>query len=558
MKINLLLKRLLPCVAGAAIISTSYVLAADVTVNAGETYTAPGGNSTSANQDNLTVNGGTITFAHSPADPGHLEGNIELNNGSTLEVGTGNTGVLWTNNDINTFNVSGDIYKTGDGTLRIDRTIISDGESTLNIQGGTVDFGDNTNDNAPLGFTHVRVGAGATFNWTHSGIEVGSFSLEGGTFKHSGQNSVATTISELSVTADSNFEVQATGTYNISKLTNANASNLNFTGSDVQLNFNVNTIENFAGSISATSLYHDISIKNINQSAGKTVTITDADGIEASEGLIMQGGGTAYIYSDLSVSGGELKVSEGSLVLGGATTSASNVVGSNGGRISLNTSNSRLSIDGGIYSLSATASSLSAAGGSISGTSYELSSNTIEGATLTSINITVNDAEQLTLRNVILDSSTSITLGAGSTFGIEDAQLTGLSVSDIGTTEGVFETGVQTYSISGISDILQGQANKGTLTLNLDILGNFEDPSISGKIFAFNIDDALIDSVSDLVESGWYGDIELIINGNTYSVLGVTEGINTGNIMFYIPEPSTATLSLLALAGLLARRRRKA
>ncbi len=43
----------------------------------------------------------------------------------------------------------------------------------------------------------------------------------------------------------------------------------------------------------------------------------------------------------------------------------------------------------------------------------------------------------------------------------------------------------------------------------------------------------------------------------TGSALGATATDVGNNLVFYIPEPSTATMSLLALAGLLARRRRK-
>ncbi len=52
-------------------------------------------------------------------------------------------------------------------------------------------------------------------------------------------------------------------------------------------------------------------------------------------------------------------------------------------------------------------------------------------------------------------------------------------------------------------------------------------------------------------------DIELIINGYMYDVMDI-DTLADGRVYFLIPEPSTATLSLLALSALLMRRRRAA
>ncbi len=57
---------------------------------------------------------------------------------------------------------------------------------------------------------------------------------------------------------------------------------------------------------------------------------------------------------------------------------------------------------------------------------------------------------------------------------------------------------------------------------------------------------------------GWYGNVQIIAGAGEAAIFakGVTTSAN-GHLLFYIPEPSTATLSLLALTGLLARRRRQ-
>jgi hypothetical protein len=114
-----------------------------------------------------------------------------------------------------------------------------------------------------------------------------------------------------------------------------------------------------------------------------------------------------------------------------------------------------------------------------------------------------------------------------------------------------------------------------TLTVNADLLGY--DFTENGAIIIPGIDgDIMKDilSLTNLPEDGMVGITLQGIDGETLSAsadgqigflgkdgVSVYYGENVGGAWQYqvnfIPEPTTATLSLLALAGLAARRRRK-
>ncbi len=102
---------------------------------------------------------------------------------------------------------------------------------------------------------------------------------------------------------------------------------------------------------------------------------------------------------------------------------------------------------------------------------------------------------------------------------------------------------------------------EGTLTVNL-MLTDAEYAEFTSYIDDDLVGFELLNGVT-LGAGTWYNNVTFNINdasGNasqSWNALGQITQAN-GNIMFYIPEPSTATLSLLALAGLLARRRRTA
>ncbi len=126
------------------------------------------------------------------------------------------------------------------------------------------------------------------------------------------------------------------------------------------------------------------------------------------------------------------------------------------------------------------------------------------------------------------------------------------------TTEG--GSADRVYSLTGIT-IAEGMVND-SLTLVLDMsaeqLNLFKLAYTAGNIIGFEL---LGVSLAEFLASGIdYSDIMLKIGEAEYQVYGVSSitalGGGGSHAIFYIPEPSTSALSLLALGGLLLRRRR--
>ncbi len=183
----------------------------------------------------------------------------------------------------------------------------------------------------------------------------------------------------------------------------------------------------------------------------------------------------------------------------------------------------------------------------IKDTSADLSALAIgSGATLALANGTY------TMKNSTANLS-ALTIGSDATLKLESSTLTGLTIS--GPTTESFTTSEATtadsaiYTLSGIAGLIANAT--GSLTLDLGPLADFD---ISKGITGFEIE-----GLSALPSSLGYNNIILNINGSSYNVEGANAGlVGSTNIVLYIPEPSTATLSLLSLTGLVLRRRRKA
>ncbi len=95
--------------------------------------------------------------------------------------------------------------------------------------------------------------------------------------------------------------------------------------------------------------------------------------------------------------------------------------------------------------------------------------------------------------------------------------------------------------------------------------GGNGQPGVAGMTITLDVDTTgsvitlgMTNGTTSIIETGYVvklADVKLLDGSATGSNQGVT-GISNASIT-YIPEPATATLSLLALAGLAARRRRK-
>ncbi|MBQ8243207.1 MAG: PEP-CTERM sorting domain-containing protein [Bacteroidaceae bacterium] len=103
---------------------------------------------------------------------------------------------------------------------------------------------------------------------------------------------------------------------------------------------------------------------------------------------------------------------------------------------------------------------------------------------------------------------------------------------------------------------VSNSTTNGAVTLNANLIGNEAGVIYTRDLLTYN--NAAFTNVAYNFGEGWtnVGDGE-ITGANQYKITNNTTGISVSYMAVApIPEPTTATLSLLALAGLAARRRR--
>ncbi len=179
------------------------------------------------------------------------------------------------------------------------------------------------------------------------------------------------------------------------------------------------------------------------------------------------------------------------------------------------------------------------------------SSLTLSHLQVENISIDAKLAKALTMDSIVFNKS-NVSLDLDSKIAtLKNSTLTGLTHSDkIGVdnpTGGYFSEAMAVYNLTELS-VFSSLDIEGTLTLDL------------GNLHEFNKEEFTAFRLTDVSDIGmWHGNVFVLINGERYQILGATNnGFGDSNDLYlYIPEPSTATLSLLALASLLMRRRRK-
>ncbi len=208
---------------------------------------------------------------------------------------------------------------------------------------------------------------------------------------------------------------------------------------------------------------------------------------------------------------------------------------------------------------------------SLTNADVELAANghgTIRNTTLTNTDVHLLEDSILTMENVhigansrVYNTDATAILRNSAISAVSGTSLTHLGVQNLETTEKPGEDmPMQVFSLTNI-DVANLQL-EGSLTLNIDMntadYSAFDTAYTMGGMIGFELDN--VDN-ADALAKLWYGNVTINISENgtsRYNLTALGHTLSEGkSLVFYVPEPSTATLSLLALTALLARRRRK-
>ncbi len=297
------------------------------------------------------------------------------------------------------------------------------------------------------------------------------------------------------------------------------------------------------------------------------------------------------MQGDVSGWNGTLKATKSTLYLvagGEATTWKAAIIdkqgASNAGAINLSVDNTGKTTT---FSKEVSVSSLTVTDGS---TAKFTAKDEETGASKLSVsgNITLGKGAALDVTGSITLDATKIKLAEGITFDSAEA-VTLLTVTDGSlTVNNVGSWTGSTYSIGGKEYTTSLNATDSLLQLifNTQETGSLmvDSASLAGSVLTLNIDANLTDvsSVDLMLSEAALADIKgmsglvslsLVATNGTFTTVETDGATLINNVTFYngayagegagmyqiayIPEPTTATLSLLALAGLAARRRRK-
>ncbi len=295
----------------------------------------------------------------------------------------------------------------------------------------------------------------------------------------------------------------------------------------------------------------------VTASAGQTVTLSGDN--THTGGTSIAGGGTLKLQHVGAAGSGTIKIADNSIVEFGGSRSVTNdieIVGA--AQLKGTSSDNEIVLTGDMSSVAAESASfaLTRNGGTSADLSFALGHYTVQGSQMTGLNVSVADNATLRLENVTLDA---VVMDADAEMAnskvivrtaTKSAQTT-LTTHKVGTDETIDNTGVAIYTLEGVSlGILEG-----TLTLDLSNL------ALKDEILTAYENGLVGLELKDVTKLGiWYNDVTLDFGGDHTPIkaLGVTtiDGAVGSNLVLVIPEPSAVSLSLLAMIGLLARRRR--
>ncbi|MFI3243642.1 MAG: family 16 glycosylhydrolase [Akkermansia sp.] len=332
----------------------------------------------------------------------------------------------------------------------------------------------------------------------------------------------------------------------------------------------------------STDAMSNAAITNADVSLSDSATLSNST-IDASSNLDVQAGTLTITGESSSVSANTTLANNASVSNGLITVTGTEVAGgkssvqyAEGGSLSTNRLQGAVVSGASVTVGSATQKQASPMMMVMSrSASTELSydeSTTIAKTSFVDSSINVVGSTLLSLDRVIISADSSINTSSESAINLNDSTIQANSSNNL-TIAPTSQTGtdqlVATYTITVYDSSLgnEGTVNiGGSLSVNLFVsegeLSILEGYWSNGSLF-----DIAVDFGGDvsLVNSAQASDISVNIyqEGSDYAAFtmsGFDESalmVNNGLLTLTVPEPSTATLSLMALAGLLARRRRK-
>lgn len=496
----------------------------------------------------FTTNGDRMTF----------NGNVTANNGSTFETvkGTMNFKADVTANTGSSFVLNG---STINGTMTINGGELAHNSGTMTVNTLSLQSGAATFTGGTTNVTKLEMASGAV-SQTRGTLNVSDVEITGGTLNHTNGALNITSGGSIS-NANINHEI---GTFNISGEVELNGNTLDVNGGNMNITADA--------SLTGNTINQNSTGSNLNFEG--TVQLNDGNTITSTNGTVAFLGETVTATGENTFKGGvsfnsetKLIVSENATVSFAAVdvqnTSTRQVMNfgaiqlENGATVSIDTSaqNSGVTFAGEASVTDLTIGDrttvtvddvLTAGTVTFSDTVDNLGGDLIVNANMT-VNsaLTLGTGNDITLNNSIVTSN-SLTIGEGAalTLFVNDPASTGFNVNQGGSVTIADGVSVELYfSDALINEVLNMGENEGK-TIDLSAMLGVDEGITA------DVDFSKLEYNLGIVggAAGSYVELSAPVAGADGSFQMTLK---------HVPEPATATLSLLALAGLAARRRRR-
>ncbi len=290
-------------------------------------------------------------------------------------------------------------------------------------------------------------------------------------------------------------------------------------------------------------------------SGGGTVEVTGKatlNGTNTHASTTVKGSNAVLSFSgDAALGSGAVNVSDnGTLKFANESTTSKDIIITSGGKFSGSAATDVITLTGDISAAAKTTLELS------------LGAYTVSDATISNLNIDALETATLNLNSVRLENGVTFSDAAAAS-----TTLTNVTIAPTGITPGtadlttqqlsgkgsIHNEAVTVYTLAGVD---LADTIEGTLTFDLSAFTT-EATAIMTAIETGMVG-IEIAGVTSLPDDFWYNNVQFILSGETtVKALGVATKDGSVNLFFVVPEPSTTAMSLIALASLLARRRRQ-